>query len=188
MPVVPPLAPPVRLAPAAAADLAGISPRSRPGAPGARPTPSRPSRRGWAGAGRQPRTSPARAAEATRTGGSPARRGPISCGIARPTTRSAAASTSRLLNPPPLPRLQMTAPRRCARRRGPWPRSPAGARRRGRRRGCSRGRRCRRASGSRRRTRSRGRPASTAPRIAGMRCVSGSWSSPSASVAPATLK
>ena len=31
------------------ADLAGISPSSHPGAPGARPTPSRRSRRGWAG-------------------------------------------------------------------------------------------------------------------------------------------
>ena len=51
------------------------------------PRPSRPSTRGSARAGRQPRTSAARVERATRTGGSPARRSPTSYGIGRPTTR-----------------------------------------------------------------------------------------------------
>ena len=40
---------------------------------------------------------------ATRTGGSPSRRGPTEYAIGRPTTDSAAAMTSRFENPPPLP-------------------------------------------------------------------------------------
>ena len=56
--------------------------------------------------GCQRRTSRARSALATRTGGSPARRGPTACGTSWPTSRAVASSTSRMLKPPPLPRLQ----------------------------------------------------------------------------------
>ena len=59
--------------------------------------------------GAQPRSSPARAFEATRTGGSPARRGPTVCGIGRPTTVSAARMTSRTEKPVDVPRLQARA-------------------------------------------------------------------------------
>ena len=76
---------------------------------------------------------------------------PTANGIDRPTTASAAATTSRIENPPPMPRLQASELVGPSGRRGPSPRSPAGARRRGPRRGCSRGCTSRRASGSRRR-------------------------------------
>ena len=71
-----------------------------------RPGRSRPSPRVTDAPACQPRTSAARSADATRIGGSPARRGPITTGISRPTTAEAARTTSRLLKPPPLPRLQ----------------------------------------------------------------------------------
>ena len=112
--------------------------------------------------GVQPRSSPARAFEATRTGGSPGRRGPTVCGIGPADDRLGRAHD--------LPhREARSTSRGCTRAAGspvaapPAPRSPGrarrGARRRGPRRGCSRGSACRRASGSPRRTPSaRGRP------------------------------
>ena len=106
-PVVPPLAPPVRLAPAAAP--IEISPGNRPGGPA--PSPGRPDHLVQRGPMRAPaqdlRRQRRRGHEDRRIAGPPR---PDSCGMPRPTARSAAASTSRLLNPPPLPRLQTTAP------------------------------------------------------------------------------
>ena len=63
---------------------------------------------------RQPGPRAARALDATRTGGSPARRGPTACGIGRPTTRAAASSTSRTQNPSTVPRLQTSGRRPSA--------------------------------------------------------------------------
>ena len=90
--------------------MPSISHRTRQDAPGARPTRSRPCPR--ASATPRPSPGPSRhdPTAATRVGGSPARRGPIVTGISRPTTADAAARTSRLLNPPPIPRLQAMAP------------------------------------------------------------------------------
>ena len=71
--------------------------------------------------------------------------------------------------------------RGCTPARRPARASPArgGAPRPGHRRGCSRGRRCRRASGSRcRRSRRAAACPSAAWMTSGIRCVSGSWSSP----------
>ena len=103
---------------------------------------------------------PARPASATRTGGSPARRSPMACGIAGRPRASAADTTSRTLKPPPFPRLMASAaapPRvrpppssRIVRARSP--RARARARGPGPRREGSRGCRSRRASDSRSRT------------------------------------
>ena len=166
---------------------ARISPGSPPATPGASARPTRPSRPGSAG--------PAASRGRPRRGWS-ARRGPAGRrpDAARPCTGS-------LVRRPPRPRRRPRGSRtrrRCrgcrraahpsAGRRARSPRWPEGGRRRGRRRGCSRGCRCRPGSGSRRRRWSaRCRPAA-ASRTFGMRWVSGSWSSPRVSVAPATLK
>ena len=93
--------------------------------------------------GCQPRTSAARSArdEDRRVAG-PARPDRV---WDRPADdRSAAASTSRTQNPPPLPRLQTSGVAPSGRRRARSPRGRGGGRRRGPRRGCSRGCRCRR--------------------------------------------
>lgn len=59
-------------------------------------------------AGRQPKTVPALAAEATSRAGSPARRGPAAILISCPVTRRAVAIISLTEKPHPLPRLQIS--------------------------------------------------------------------------------
>ena len=123
---------------------------------------------------------------ATSAGGSPARRGPSFTGTllaghcfrrADHLADAVAAADAEVVR-------QLACPARASPARG-------GAPRPGRRRGCSRGCRCRRASGSRCR---RPRCAAACPVAAwstsGIRCVSGSWSSPMvpSGAAPAALK
>ncbi len=57
--------------------------------------------------GTQPSSARMRSLDATRTGGSPARRGDSTAGIWQPVTSRAASTTSRTENPLPLPRLKM---------------------------------------------------------------------------------
>ena len=129
----------------------------------------------------QPRTSAARSADATRTGGSPSRRGPTverdraADRPSRPPRRPRGS-----LNPPPIAEVadeRLVGPRVAGRGRLDRAQVRVGEIAR---RGCSRGCRCRPGSGSRRRTASSARRASAAARTFGMRWVSGSWSSPSA--------
>ena len=149
-------APPERLAPA----TAPIEPRgaqSRVAAPGgawrhAQAEPTISSRVGRAA--RQPRTSaPARSA---RRAPADRRRGAARSRTGSPARRraSAAAITSRIAEPAAVAEVADERLVASGGRRARSPRAPAGARRPGRRRGCSRGCTCRPASGSRRRRRS----------------------------------
>ena len=154
----------------------------------AMPTPSRSSPRAStagasSGGSRAPDRSRPRA-----PAGRPPDAGPRCAGPAARSRASAAASTSRTLNPPPLPEVADQHEHRCGRRRAPSPRARGGGPPRGRRRARSRGWACRPASGSRSRRGSAARPPAAAIRALGMRWVSGSWTSPLRAVAPATLK